>query len=102
MTQDSRWWIIEAAAFRDGIIDHSCKGITANDIGAYAIVLKGNEETELEQEGLIRYSISGADAGVFGLMKTISSDVRRVVRVLRSSKLRSRYAPTAGLRYDGL
>ena len=98
----SRWWIKAAAAFRDGIIDETGEGITANEHGAYAIVMKNNEETWTTKEGLVRYLPSGVGAGVFKLINTITSDVRGVVRVLRSWKLQSPLAPAAGLRYDGL
>lgn len=96
------WWIKAAAAFRDGIIDETSCGITADEHGAYAIVLKGMEESTTGIDGLIRYSTSGSDPGVLKLTKTILSNVRGVVRVLRSWKLQSPLAPVAGLRYDGL
>lgn len=96
------WWIKAAAAFRDGIIDETSWGITADEHGAYAIVIKGNEESTTATDGLIRYSTSGSDPGVIKLTRTILSNVRGVVRVLRSWKLQSPLAPVAGLRYDGL
>ncbi|MCJ1468545.1 hypothetical protein MMC07_007174 [Pseudocyphellaria aurata] len=101
---DSRfsWWITAAAAFRDGIIDETSLGITANEHRAFAIVLTGKEEFMTDTDGLIRYSTSGSDPGVFKLTKTVLGHVRGVVRVLRSWKLKSPLAPVAGLRYDGL
>lgn len=97
------WWIKAAAAFRDGIIDETSDGITANENGAYAIVIKDNQESLTAQEGRTRYFTTGADPGVLKLTHTIiASDVRSVVRVLRSWKLQSQLAPVAGLRYDGL
>lgn len=96
------WWIKAAAAFRDGIIDETSWGITADKYAAYAIVIRGNEETMTATDGLIRYSTSGSDPGVIKLTKNILDHVRGVVRVLRSWKLQSPQAPVAGLRYDGL
>lgn len=98
----SRWWIKAAAAFRDGIIDQTSDGITANQHGAYAIVMKNHEETMTAKEGLVRYLPSSFDPGIFKLISTIRSEVRSVVRVLRSWKLKSPLAPVSGLRYDGL
>lgn len=99
---DLSWWIKAAAAFRDGIIDDRGQGIIADKSGAYAIVMQDDQETLTTTDGLTRYSTTGADPGVFKLTNTIMSDVRGVVRVLRSWKLRSKIAPVAGLRYDGL
>ena len=96
------WWIKPAAAFRDGIIDEAARGITADQHGAYAIILKSDEEYEMGEGGLIRYFTSNKDPGVFKLLNTISSSVRGVVRVLRSWRLHSLLAPAGGIRYDGL
>lgn len=98
----SSWWIKAAAAFRDGVIDETSWGITADEHGAYAIVIKGNEESMTATDGLIRYSTSGSDPGVTKLTKSVLGHVRGVVRILRSWKLQSPLAPVAGLRYDGL
>ena len=98
------WWLKPAAAYRDGIIDETSHGITADENGAYAIVLKGNCETDLGREREIRYQAAVDDPGVFKLTKTMlrADPDEKVVRVLRSWKLRSKIAPKAGLRYDGL
>ncbi len=64
--------------------------------------MKDEEESLTTTDGLTRYLTSGSDPGVFKLTKSIASNVRGVVRVLRSWRLRSRLAPVAGLRYDGL
>lgn len=64
--------------------------------------MQDEQEALTTTEGLTRYFTTGADPGVFKLTNTIRSDVRGVVRVLRSWKLRSKIAPVAGLRYDGL
>lgn len=97
-----RWWIKSAAAFRDGIIDATAWGITADQYGAYAILLRHDEEYEMSEGGLIRYFSSNKDPGVFKLANTIASDVRGVIRLLRSWRLHSRLAPAGGIRYDGL
>lgn len=98
------WWLKPAAAYRDGIIDETSHGITANENGAYAIVLTGNCEVDLGRDQAIRYTAAVNDPGVFRLTKTMQHEDpdQKVVRVLRSWKLRSKIAPKAGLRYDGL
>ena len=98
------WWLKPAAAYRDGIIDETSHGITANENGAYAIVLTGSCETDLKRDSEIRYKATIDDPGVFKLTKTMLREdpEEKVVRVLRSWKLRSKNAPKAGLRYDGL
>ena len=98
------WWLKPAAAYRDGIIDETSHGITANENGAYAIVLTGNCEVDLGRDQAIRYTAAINDPGVFRLTKTMQHEDsnQKVVRVLRSWKLRSKIAPKAGLRYDGL
>lgn len=98
------WWLKPAAAYRDGIIDETSHGITADDKAAYAIVLTGSCETDLGRDQQIRYTASVNDPGMFRLTKTMLREdpEEKVVRVLRSWKLRSDIAPKAGLRYDGL
>lgn len=98
------WWLKPAAAYRDGIIDETAHGITADEHGAYAIVLTGSCETDLGRERDIRYKAEADDPGVWRLTKTMLREdpEEKVVRVLRSWRLRSKIAPKAGLRYDGL
>lgn len=102
LTPGGRWWIKSIAAVRDGIIGSSSKVITADKDGAYAMILKKGDETQLEGCGLSCYTTSGVDREVLQLSKSMIGDRRSVVRILRSSKLRSALAPPAGLRYDGL
>lgn len=65
--------------------------------------MQASQETVSEtKEGILRYQAPSPDRGVFKLMNTISDSEREVVRVLRSCKLSSPYAPIGGLRYDGL
>lgn len=65
--------------------------------------MKDSQETDLEtKSGILHYKAPSPDRGVFKLMNTISGSEREAVRVLRSCKLDSPYAPIGGLRYDGL
>lgn len=96
------WWLKPAAAYRDGIIDKTAHAITADDNGAYAIVMSGGSEQDLKADEQFMYRAALHDPGVFKLTKTMTTNTEKIVRVLRSWKLRSNLAPKAGLRYDGL
>ena len=91
-------------AFRDGIISSVCLdgGVCFNKTGAYAIILKGEEETikTPSSPGFV-YKPDRLDRGRYRLT---SGDFysRSPIRVLRSHTLHSPWAPNAGLRYDGL
>ncbi len=82
------------------MLDDSNDGITADEDGAYAIVMTDQEEIDTGRVGVTLYQASSTDPGRFRLMKNITS--RAKVRVLRTWRLKSRWAPKAGLRYDGL
>lgn len=82
------------------MLDDSNDGITANEDGAYAVVMTDEEEIESGREGVIFYKASSTDPGRFQLMKNLTS--RAPVRILRTWKLKSIWAPKAGIRYDGL
>jgi len=70
---------------------------------AYAIVMTDTQEGNVNHDGTqLKYHSSPWDTNVVKLCKTMASDTERVVRVLRCYKLLSKFAPQAGLRYDGL
>ncbi|KZF24049.1 hypothetical protein L228DRAFT_281161 [Xylona heveae TC161] len=94
------WWIKPACAFRDGAIDNPKGGITADDDGAYAILLSGKEELEGSEPNSIIYRPDPTDPKRFKLMKNL--ELRMPVRMLRSWRLQSVWGPRAGVRYDGL
>ena len=66
--------------------------------------MTGSCETEIGRDRDIRYRAEVDDPSVFRLTKTMLREdpEEKVVRVLRSWRLRSKIAPKAGLRYDGL
>ncbi len=82
------------------MLDDSNDGIIANDDGAYAVVMTDEDEIESGREGVIFYKTPSRDPGRFQLMKNITS--RNPIRVLRTWRLKSTWAPEAGIRYDGL
>lgn len=97
------WWLTPAAAYRDGIISTPSYGISADSDIAYAIILSDVEEKGDSLDGTrIKFEPACRAASVVKACKTMASDTERVVRVLRSWRLLSRFAPKAGLRYDGL
>ena len=102
LRHSSSWWLKPAAAFRDGIIDETSHAITADDHGVYAIVLTKAQSEDLGKEGHIKFHAASNDPEAPKLRRMAISDTPKLVRVLRSWKLRSELAPKAGLRYDGL
>ncbi|KAI9721835.1 MAG: hypothetical protein M1812_002171 [Candelaria pacifica] len=94
------WWIKAAYAYLDGIIDDSRDGITADEEGAYAILLGKDQEIDSGRPDMIVYKATSIDRGKFMLMRNLKS--RLCVRILRSWKQDSVWAPRAGVRYDGL
>lgn len=64
--------------------------------------MSGSREQALKADGQFIYRAALHDPGVFKLTKTMTTNTEKIVRVLRSWKLRSDLAPKAGLRYDGL
>lgn len=96
------WWLKPAAAFRDGIIDDTSHVLTADEHRVYAIILTRNQAEDLDREGHVKFHAAQNDSEVWKLIKPDMSDGDKAVRVLRSSKLRSKLAPKAGIRYDGL
>ncbi len=90
-------------AFRDGIIDSKTTdgGICADADGAYAILLKDNDEVEGTSQTRFTYRCRPGDKGRYRL--TSANDKSGYsVRVLRSHALASLWAPRAGVRYEGL
>jgi hypothetical protein len=85
-------------AFRDGIIDAASinGGITYDAHGAYAIVLRSDEEINAPTPNSFTYRCKENDPGIWRLAMP-----KTVVRVLRSHALSSLWAPVAGIRYDG-
>jgi hypothetical protein len=98
-----KWWINGLFAFRDGIISSKCTdgGIVFTQNGAYALVMRGDDETNAPSPDKFTYRCRVSDAGRFRLT---SGDFRSryPVRVLRDHRLASLWAPRAGIRYDGL
>ncbi|KAF1986907.1 hypothetical protein K402DRAFT_463414 [Aulographum hederae CBS 113979] len=97
------WWIDGVFAFRDGVIDSNCidGGICFDTAGAYAIVLHELEEMEGSTQDVIFYQAKKDDVGRY---KLTSADFksRYPLRIFRTHKMVSFWAPVVGVRYEGL
>ncbi|KAI9840232.1 MAG: hypothetical protein M1838_004153, partial [Thelocarpon superellum] len=100
------WWIEPACAYRDGMLDEANSHVAVGIYGAYAIVMAKGEETETDND-TVKWKCTGkcikpssTGAGVLSLMSNMRNHTH--VRLLRSWKLKSRWAPRGGVRYDGL
>jgi len=98
-----RWWVHPVFAFHDGIIDSPdpLGGITADQDGAYAILLTNSDESSSHNAEHFTYRCHAKDKGKFRLMNAILPP-KQSIRVLRSHTLRAPHSPAAGVRYEGL
>lgn len=98
-----QWWVHPVFAFHDGIIDSPdpLGGITADQDGAYAILLTNSDESSSHNGEHFTYRCHPKDRGKFRLMNAILPP-KQSIRVLRSHTLRSPHSPAAGVRYEGL
>jgi hypothetical protein len=98
-----KWWINSTFAFRSGIIDSACMdgGICYSNTTAFALVLRGDEETNAPDPSKFTYRCGLTDRGRFRLTSA-NFRSRYPVRVLRDQRMASIWAPRAGIRYDGL
>lgn len=113
--QVGQWFPSQMVALFNGAHGHPQAGIYNNvdGTGAYSIVISGAyEDLDQDRGETVYYSGSGSHdnedpkaippttAGTRALSISLSSG--KPVRVLRSYKGKSRFAPSVGLRYDGL
>ncbi|CZR59262.1 uncharacterized protein PAC_09154 [Phialocephala subalpina] len=97
------WWPNKAAAARDGIITARETIVTMNpNYGPTALAMVKGEEVEGPELNMTQYSVT-SNVGTKETKELLHFLGRRgPFRVLRGDRLRSRLAPKAGLRYDGL
>lgn len=97
------WWINGLFAFRDGIINSACTegGIVFSEGGAFAVVLRGDDEGDAPHPSRFTYRTRLGDRGRFQLTSADWKS-RCAIRVLRDHRLASIWAPKTGIRYDGL
>ena len=103
-----QWWPLQICAVRDGAHGEMEAGIHGKPAeGAYSIVISGGGYANIDRGDTIEYcgtsgSKDNPSANTKHLIK--SCELRRQVRVLRSSQLPAGnpWRPAQGLRYDGL
>jgi hypothetical protein len=98
-----RWWINSLFAHHAGIIGKESLdgGTTFDDHGAYAVVIKEENEVDTRPDGSLRYLTSMNDRGRFRLTAATPKS-REPIRVLRSRNDNGIWGPRAGIRFDGL
>lgn len=107
------WWPFQICALRDGAHGSLMSGIAGTmDSYAYSIVISGKyADLDIDRGDVILYSDSKAKENTNPKHPNVSGSTeamrrshrrRKPLRVLRSAGLDSKWAPSAGLRYDGL
>ncbi|KAK8076442.1 YDG/SRA domain-containing protein [Apiospora phragmitis] len=94
------WWLNLACAQRDGIATSSVEKPTSGRYGITTLPLLTGREEVICENGVeftkyIRYGRS------YDMHIPLISQVGKQIRVLRGYRLRSIYAPEAGIRYEG-
>ncbi|GAP89601.1 hypothetical protein SAMD00023353_3500080 [Rosellinia necatrix] len=96
--EPGHWWLNLTCAERDGIVNSSLEIPTKGRYGFTALpLLTGSEE--LIRSNTVKYVREGRTSDMH---IPLISQVGRKIRVIRGYKLKSAFAPEAGLRYDGL
>ncbi|KAJ3573168.1 hypothetical protein NPX13_g4795 [Xylaria arbuscula] len=96
--EPGHWWLNITCAERDGIVNSSLETPTKGCYGFTSLpLLTGTEE--LIRHNTVRYVREGRSPDMH---IQLISQVGRKIRIIRGYKLKSIFAPVAGLRYDGL
>lgn len=98
LTSDS-WWLNLTCAYRDGIVCNDMGQFTASAKGIPTVCLIKGIEVEGTRTSTTKYVYEGS---VKDLQLRLMSYFHKPVRVLRGYRLRSKHAPVAGIRYDGM
>jgi len=103
------WWPLQICAVRDGAHGAVMGGIYGRrDKGAYSIVVAGGVGYDDRDLGDVLWYSGAGRPGEDQTLTTAnramvrSIETKKPVRVLRRSRSDSQYAPSKGLRYDGL
>ncbi|KAI0145708.1 hypothetical protein F4776DRAFT_607617 [Hypoxylon sp. NC0597] len=92
------WWLNITCAERDGIVASSFEMPTKGRYGINSLPLLTGQE-EMIRQNTYKYIREG---GAADMHIALISQVGRQIRVLRGYRLKSIFAPQAGVRYDGL
>ncbi|KAI2637467.1 hypothetical protein GGS21DRAFT_480644 [Xylaria nigripes] len=96
--EPGHWWLNITCAERDGIVNSSLETPTRGCYGVTALPLLTGLE-ELVRYNTVKYVREGRSSDMH---VPLISQVGRKIRILRGYRLKSIFAPKAGLRYDGL
>ncbi|KAB5570291.1 hypothetical protein GE09DRAFT_1217732 [Coniochaeta sp. 2T2.1] len=101
--EEGQWWVNLAAAHRDGIIGTQLEKPTKGKFGYTAIPLMTGKEEDVEADKVtyVREEKQQRKVPSLGDVSMLSL-LGAKVRLLRGAGLQSVYAPTAGVRYDGV
>ncbi|KAH7188442.1 PUA-like domain-containing protein [Fusarium flagelliforme] len=97
--EPGHWWLNLACAHRDGIVGSNREKPTKGKYGVAALPLLTGQENIDYDDGAIRYVRQGR---IRDIHVSLISQVGATFRILRGYRLRSPFAPKAGIRYDGL
>lgn len=92
------WWLNIGCAHRDGIVGAAFQRPTKGRYGVAALPLLTGSEERLP-DGRMEYCRRGKQHEMYYSLLT---QVGQKTKVLRGFRLKSIYAPVAGLRYDGM
>jgi hypothetical protein len=105
------WWPTQLAAVRDGAHNHMVQGINGEvDAGVYSLVMaggmdpKGQPYPNIDDGDVVQYCGTDSSDGKPSPSTQLLIDSTQLnpVRLIRSSKVNSSFAPELGYRYDGL
>ncbi|KAI1125008.1 PUA-like domain-containing protein [Nemania abortiva] len=96
--EPGHWWLNITCAERDGIVGSSLETPTKGCYGFTALPLLTGQE-ELIRHNTVKYVREGRTSDMHIPLMT---QVGRKIRIIRGYRLKSIFAPEAGLRYDGL
>lgn len=103
---NGQWWPTQLAAVRDGAHGATVAGISGGEGGAYSCIMSGGHEyPDVDDGNEVLYCGTDSDNGTITektLLLLQSEKTGNPVRLIRSSKVNSPFAPKIGLRYDGL
>jgi len=109
---NGQWWPTQLCTVRDGAHSHTIQGISGNpNNGAYSCIMAGGKDSKNEPypdedhgEWILYCGTESTDGKVTEATQRMleSEESKKPIRLIRSSKVDSQWAPQVGLRYDGL
>ncbi|KAK3322456.1 hypothetical protein B0H66DRAFT_601906 [Apodospora peruviana] len=94
-----QWWLNMACAYRDGFVANERERPTIREQDEHSVLPLLTGKEELIGDGRTKYIREGKLGHVH---VSLLSKTGKRIHVLRGFRLKSNYAPSAGVRYDGL